>query len=104
MDGRLSAGSEAMGRAPCCGDLGPCGGAAQVSNDGAAYADRVLLDQGSSEDAAPLMGRPRWAAARSTSTRRSLRDAKSKDGLTLPLYWLRTVTLGLRGRAARGPA
>jgi hypothetical protein len=53
-DRRLPAGSQAMrGAARSC-DLGARGCAAQVTDDGAADADGVLLGKGSSEDVAPL--------------------------------------------------
>jgi hypothetical protein len=55
-DRRLSADGQTVGGAARRGDLSPCGGAAHASNDGAAYVDPVLLDQGSTEDVAPLTG------------------------------------------------
>jgi hypothetical protein len=55
-NGRLSIGSEAMGGAARCGDLGPGGRATQMTNDGAANADGLVLGQRRSEDVAPLTG------------------------------------------------
>jgi hypothetical protein len=55
---RSPARSQAMGGAPRCGDLCPSGFAAQVANEGAAYADGLLLVEGSSEDVAPIA----WAS------------------------------------------
>jgi hypothetical protein len=53
---RLPVGGQAVGGASRCGDLSACGWAAQVISNGAAYADRLLLGKGGSEDVAPLTG------------------------------------------------
>ena len=55
-NGRLSIGSEAMGGAARCSDLGPGGRAPQVTDDGAADADGLVLGQRRSEEVAPLTG------------------------------------------------
>jgi hypothetical protein len=52
----LSIGSEAMGGAARCSDLGPGGHTPQVTDDGAADADRLVLGQRSGEKVAPLTG------------------------------------------------
>ncbi len=55
-NGRSPIGSEAMGGAARCSDLGPGGCAPQVINDCAADADGLVLGQRRSEEVAPLTG------------------------------------------------
>jgi hypothetical protein len=93
-NGRLSIGSEAMGGAARCSDLGPGGCAPQVINDCAADADGLVFGQRRSEEVAPLTGRARWLVVRSTSTRRSVRAKRgSRNGLGWRRVHRRTTCL-----------
>ena len=52
----MSIGNEAMGGAARCSYLGPGGRTPQVTDDGAADADRLVLGQRRGEKVAPLTG------------------------------------------------